>query len=587
MMPVNAACSLSTATVEKRIREQAAWTLQETLQDSLFRFQDWLWAAERVASSPRSSLVSHNDSRKELQRFRALQKDVSEKVWPLASLNRQYHQLVWMGGISPRLRSSVQEVNRRWEKLQTRAAAVSRRLQHFVNQWEEFGQKKGDIQVRLMELDLRLTDVEHFSAGTWLEKMQQLQAFQQDVQTNTEHVDHLVVHAEYLIQKSQPEDAETLEEDLKELIVFHQVVLSRVLQFRQRLVSMRLVFEDEWESDRESDSESDCFTEGSLPFRTGHPESAALIPQGLLLHSTPQSVRCCRAPAPIGDSSAADLEWDPSVDVGGSTSQDEDSSYCSAVVGQEEPLRRRSRSLRWSCWSCSRAEEFAAQSGFPEEGEPCSCPGGDPVETDVWGRSAPLEPGAGRQPRTGVCCPLIEAMGFDPKRIESWLDQNRQNQRGTPPETKEDSVTPVDVLPLAKELQLPLQVQARGQQPRRQKVQRRSRKKGKRNLITGQVWLEKERRISKMTLRNSQSAEIMVTIEKECDLQLPGEISAQPQKLCRASVLWLLLTTTFAVLVWLLCQSTFFPLSQPPCLQTNGFAKSFHLMLKYEGPPPT
>ncbi|KAL7980717.1 hypothetical protein Chor_001871, partial [Crotalus horridus] len=239
-------------------REQAAWTLQETLQDSLFRFQDWLWAAERVASSPRSSLVSYNDSRKELQRFRALQKDVSEKVWPLASLNRQYHQLVWMGGISPRLRSSVQEVNRRWEELQTRAAAVSRRLQHFVNQWEEFGQKKGDIQVRLMELDLRLTDVEHFSAGTWLEKMQQLQ-----------------------------------------------------------------VFEDEWESDRDSDSESDCFTEGSLPFRTGHPESAALIPQGLLLHSTPQSIRCCRASAPIGDSSAADLEWDPSVDVGGSTSQDE------------------------------------------------------------------------------------------------------------------------------------------------------------------------------------------------------------------------------------------------------------------------
>lgn len=72
-----------------------------------------------------------------------------------------------------------------------------------------------------------------------------------------------------------------------------------------------------------------------------------------------------------------------------------------------------------------------------------------------------------------------------------------------------------------------------------------------------------------------------------CDLQPPTKISARPQKLCRASVLWLLLSTTFAVLMWLLCQPSFLPLSQPPCLQTNGFAKSFHLMLKYEGPPPT
>ncbi|XP_058052363.1 nesprin-4 isoform X2 [Ahaetulla prasina] len=556
-------------------REEEAWTLQKTLQDGVFRFQDWLQAAETVAASPRSSQVSLAGSKQELQRFQALQKDISEKVWSLESLNRQYRQLVWMGNIGPCLKSSVQEVNWRWEELQTRAAAVSRRLQHFVNQWEEFGLKKETIQVRLMELDLRLTNVEHFSGGTSLEKMIQLQAFQQDVQTNTEHIDHLVVCAENLIQKSQPEDAEILEEDLKELIGFHQTVLSRVFQFQRRLVSMRLVFEDQWESERDSDVESDCFTEGSLGFRTGDPESAALTPEALWGHSTPQPVQCCRVP--IGGSSAADLEWDPSVDVGGSTSQDEDSSYYSAVMGfgRGDHLRRRSRSWRWS-WG--RTEEFSVQSSFPEEGEPCSCPGAHPMETDVLGHPAHQEPGAAQLPRTGVCCPPLKATGFDPKRIETWLDQNCQIQMGIPPEIKEDSVTHVDALPLAKELQLPLQIQMRGK-----KVHRWSRKKGKQNLIPSQS--EKGQRISKML--NSRSAEIMVTIEKECDLQLPTEICAQPQKLCRASVLWLLLTTTFAVLVWLLCQSSFLPLSQPPCLQTNGFAKSFHLMLKYEGPPPT
>ncbi|XP_070619755.1 nesprin-4 [Erythrolamprus reginae] len=569
MTPVNSACNLCMVTVEKRIREEEAWALQKTLQDGLFRFQDWLQVAETVAASPRSSQVSCTVSKQELQRIRALQKDISEKAWSLESLNRQYRQLVWMGNMGPAdLKSSVQEVNWRWEELQTRAAAVSRRLQHFVNQWEEFGQKKETIQVRLMELDLRLTDVEHFSGGTSLDKMIELQAFQQDVQTNTEHVDHLVVCAEKLIQKSQPEDAEILEEDLKELIGFHQAVLSRVFQFQRRLVSMRLVFEDQWELDRDSDGESDC----SQAFRKGDPEPAALVPEALGGHSTPKPDRCCRVP--LGGSSAADLEWDPSVDVGGSTSQDEDSSYYSAVMGfsREGRLRRRSRSS-WR-WSWGRTEEFSVQSSFPEEGEPCSCWGAHPMETDVLGPPAPQEPGAAQLPTTGVCCPPLKATGFDPKHIETWLDQNRQNQMGIPLEIKEDSVTHVDVLPPAKELQ----IQTMGK-----KVHQWPRKKGKRNLVTRQ--LGKEQQVSKML--NSQSAEIMIAIEKECDLQLPNEISAQPQKLRRASVLWLLLTTTVAVLVWLLCRSYFLSLSQSPCFEANGFAKSFHLMLRYEGPPPT
>ncbi|KAM6428448.1 nesprin-4 [Liasis olivaceus] len=361
-MPASAVCNLCTMTVEKRIREEAAWRLQKTLQDCVFRFQDWLWAAERMAASPRSSQVSYTDSKKELQRFRTLQKEISEKVWPLESLNRQYHQLVGRGSVGPHLRSSLQHINERWEELQTRAAAISRRLQHFVNQWEEFGQEKETIQVRLMELDLRLTDVEHFSGGTLLEKMIQLQAFQQDVQANAEHVDHLLVCAESLIQKSQPEDAEILEEDLKELIGFRQAVFSRVFQFQRRLVSMRLVFEDEWESDRDSDAESDCFTEGSLRCRAGDAEPAAPVPEAPRCHSTPQAAPRCKQRAPSGDPLAADLEWDPSVDVGGSTSHDEDSSYCSAVVGfgQVDNLRRRCWSSRWSC---GKPEEFSVGVG--------------------------------------------------------------------------------------------------------------------------------------------------------------------------------------------------------------------------------
>ncbi|ETE60586.1 hypothetical protein L345_13678, partial [Ophiophagus hannah] len=41
----------------------------------------------------------------------------------------------------------------------------------------------------------------------------------------------------------------------------------------------------------------------------------------------------------------------------------------------------------------------------------------------IFGHPAPQEPGAAQLPTTGLCCPPLEAKGFDPKRIETWLDQ--------------------------------------------------------------------------------------------------------------------------------------------------------------------
>lgn len=47
--------------------------------------------------------------------------------------------------------------------------------QYFVGQREEFEWERETVQVWLTELDLRLTDVEHFSGGSSLEKMMELQ----------------------------------------------------------------------------------------------------------------------------------------------------------------------------------------------------------------------------------------------------------------------------------------------------------------------------------------------------------------------------------------------------------------------------
>ncbi|XP_032632122.1 nesprin-4 isoform X4 [Chelonoidis abingdonii] len=374
--PDAASCSVCTASVEKRIRTEQACRLHERVLDSLSRFQDWLRAAELWAASPASSQVPFAVAKEELKKFEVLQRQIQEKLHHLESLNRQYRQLVQANGISLQgwLRAAVQESNQRWDNLQKRAAAILKRLKYFVSQREEFEWERETVQVWLTELDLRLTDVEHFSGGSSLEKMMELQEFQEAVLSNAERLDWLLVSGERLIQRSEPQDAEILEEELQELSCYCQEVFWRVFRFRRRLVSMRLVFEDEWLSDRDTDVGSDCFTDVSL-----EPEGEARgpPPAAWIYQSTPRKALCCRRRHPFGDAcgGSLDLEWDPSVDVGGSTSHDEeDSSYCSAItgVGQwEEPGRRCSCQLGMpASWpaGCGRGTSHEDLNGMPLSG---------------------------------------------------------------------------------------------------------------------------------------------------------------------------------------------------------------------------
>ncbi|XP_030400351.1 nesprin-2-like isoform X5 [Gopherus evgoodei] len=369
-----ASCSVCTASVEKRIRTEQACRLHERVLDSLSRFQDWLRAAELWAASPASSQVPFAVAKEELKKFEVLQRQIQEKLHHLESLNRQYRQLVQANGISLQgwLRAAVQESNQRWDNLQKRAAAILKRLKYFVSQREEFEWERETVQVWLTELDLRLTDVEHFSGGSSLEKMMELQEFQEAVRSNAERLDWLLVSGERLIQRSEPQDAQILEEELQELSCYCQEVFWRVSRFRRRLVSMRLVFEDEWLSDRDTDVGSDCFTDVS-PEPEG--EARGPPPAAWIYQSTPHKALCCRRRHPFGAAcgGSLDLEWDPSVDVGGSTSHDEeDSSYCSAVTGN----------------------------------------------APQWGSRHPQGLALGDE-----ACRQRETVGFDPERIESWLGQ--------------------------------------------------------------------------------------------------------------------------------------------------------------------
>ncbi|XP_066485712.1 nesprin-2 isoform X2 [Tiliqua scincoides] len=325
-------CAMS---MERRMKIEETWRLWQKFLDDYSRFEDWLKMAERTAAYPNSSEVSYTNAKEELKKFEAFQRQIHERLTQLELINKQYRRLARENRTdsASKLKQMVHEGNQRWDNLQKRVAAILRRLKHFTNQWEEFVGTKDSILVWLTEMDLQLTNVEHFSESNLDDKMRQLNGFQQEITLNTNKIDQLIVFGENLIQKCEPSDAVVIEEELEELHKYCQDVFGRVSRFHQRLTFWHPVLEDEKES---SENEADTEDARGVQNDPWHNKAMQEVPpsQQSLCHLVPPAVgherSGCETPVSID---SIPLEWDHTGDVGGSSSHEdeEEEPYFSAL----------------------------------------------------------------------------------------------------------------------------------------------------------------------------------------------------------------------------------------------------------------
>ncbi|XP_039098054.1 nesprin-2 isoform X2 [Hyaena hyaena] len=350
-------CAMS---MERRMKIEETWRLWQKFLDDYSRFEDWLKSAERIAAYPNSSEVLYTNAKEELKRFEAFQRQIHERLTQLELINKQYRRLARENRTdsASKLKQMVHEGNQRWDNLQKRVTAVLRRLRvtlspspallvafpgdayaHFTNQREEFEGTRESILVWLTEMDLQLTNVEHFSESDADDKMRQLNGFQQEITLNTNKIDQLIVFGEQLIQKSEPLDAVLIEDELEELHRYCQEVFGRVSRFHRRLTSRAPGLEDEKEA---SENETDMEDPRELQADSWRKRRESEEP------SSPQSLCHLVPPAPGPERSGCEtpvsvdsipLEWDHTGDVGGSSSHedDEEGPYYSALSDIEIP----------------------------------------------------------------------------------------------------------------------------------------------------------------------------------------------------------------------------------------------------------
>ncbi|KAJ8410369.1 hypothetical protein AAFF_G00203500 [Aldrovandia affinis] len=233
--------NIRTLTAQRKSRINETQRLWREFLDDHEHFKDWLRTAEQTAAHPDSGPILYTAAKEEVKKFEALQREVQERLAPLELLNVRYRRLARENrtDTAGSLKVTVHEGNQRWDALQQRTTAILRRLKDFTSQWEEFDVTKERTIMWLVKMDLRLTDVEHFSEGDAHNKMEQLEGLRQEISLGSERISQLTAFGERLIQRSVSQDGVLIQDQLSNLRSDHQQLVGRAARFYQRLIQSR------------------------------------------------------------------------------------------------------------------------------------------------------------------------------------------------------------------------------------------------------------------------------------------------------------------------------------------------------------
>ncbi|XP_068173855.1 nesprin-2 [Antennarius striatus] len=552
------------------------WLLWHEFMKEHAHLDTWLGLVEQAVASPDLAHVTYQTAKDELRKFERLRAEAGSRLVQLDGLTRRNRTLTRMfqGAMQRRLLASARESGQRWDEANANLECVTGRLKLFVSEWEEFDAEREELALWLADLDIRLTEVDHLTGNT-CEKLKQLQDFQQCVCVNSDRLNGLLRRGEALIQRSRPADAQLVENRLLELLRRCSLVYNKIARTHTRLLSMRLVFADDWILSHATDSgcpsESLLDEEGALDkYNLDLPKVFSLDPPSPVHLPPPPPSPSLPTHEHLG------LEWDPSVDIGRSVSCDDtDSSYFSASTGRcrRDGLKR--RSYLSSLGSMSDISNDNQEAGLNLEGclgsahprtySPLEAKGGGArLSGDQWLTSTPE--GQNGHP-----------IRFDGGRVRAWLGV----QSSAPLERRSSKAVQTDGEGYLEENHTHASNQCDRGNTEQSSLDNASLLS--RDLKGPSDWLYRQ-------------SDFQISAVGDEEEQLCGEEAARllsghsgtssstsPSSLLCPVLLYLLLAAALvllACLIWLALE--------PPCHRSSRMNRSFHLTLRYvNGIPPT
>ncbi|KAM8905633.1 nesprin-2 [Spinachia spinachia] len=523
------------------------WVLWQEFMTSHAQLDTWLLVAEQTVGAPPPTHVTYATAREEMRKFERLRCEARSRLVQLDRMTQRNRTLtrLFQGAMQARLLASVRDCMQRWDHVNTRLESITGRLKALVSEWEGFEVEREELALWLAELDVRLTELDHLTGNT-CEKLRQLQSFQQSVCVNSGRVNILLLRGEALIQSSEATDAQQVEGRLLELLRSCSLVYSNIARTHTRLLSMRLMFEDDWVLSQATDS--------GCPSETLFEEEGALDMADLDLLAFPNRPKVRLRP-PTHEHLG--LEWDPSVDIGRSVSHDDADSYFSActALSHRECVKRLSYlsfvdPLNDGNDVTNQEADLQLQRWLghthPSVPSPLATQGGETwPNVELWATSTPDKLDS-------------EPVGFDGGRVRAWL-----GVQGPAP--------PGRATCFSKAVQTDWQVEIC------------SAPSPSHDLHSSSDWVKLQCASSEQNLKAEEEQPCWGEAERRLSKQSVTSSSRPPSVLPPPAPLCLLLAAALALLaglIWLVLQPAYHCSNRAPL--------GFHLALRYvNGPPPT
>ncbi|XP_063958479.1 nesprin-1-like [Lytechinus pictus] len=229
--------NICTLSAERKMRIEETWRLWQKFKEDYERFANWLEKSEQAIAAPNSSCTPYIIVKEEIKKYEAFQRKVHENLTQLEMLNKQYRRLAREGRTdgANQLKGLVHTANDRWDALARRCCSVLRRLRSQQSLRDEFEGTRESMVVWLTEMDLQLTNIEHFSQSDISTKTKQMKAFQHEIELNQSRLDEIDGYAHNLMQRCDANDAVQIQEEMDDLRGYADEVFARVSKFQRKL----------------------------------------------------------------------------------------------------------------------------------------------------------------------------------------------------------------------------------------------------------------------------------------------------------------------------------------------------------------
>ncbi|KAK6181522.1 hypothetical protein SNE40_009358 [Patella caerulea] len=221
---------------QKRTRIDETWKIWEKFRHDTELFTEWLDRTETEVKRREANPMTLS-SKDEINKYENLQRNIRSQIKQLENVNKQYRSMAKSGLTDTKgiLKSLMQEVNDRWDRLQGKTSATVKDLRRTDNIREEYTTLRSMLISWLQETEVQITNIEYLSETDTSTKLNEVSRVEIEIENRKADCTRLEDLAALLRLQGDAHQAELIQTEMQEYRDLYRQTTDRVNIYKTQL----------------------------------------------------------------------------------------------------------------------------------------------------------------------------------------------------------------------------------------------------------------------------------------------------------------------------------------------------------------